>query len=164
MRTLPSEVADVVTRPTYLVELGFAPPIRLSTGPTVSWGGYSWFAAPVDVGSVDINSHGDLQVSVSLNNLDRTYGVLVLNQGTRGRSCRIWGLYGDPATNAPILFAEGVMDGARVEDTVDLNIVGQSSLYGGTPRVLCLPPLFNHMPPDGTEIRWGATLITITSR
>lgn len=158
-----SALTDTVTKPVYLVQLDFSPPVYLSTAQEVSWGGYTWEPFAVSVGRVAFNTLGSANVNISVNNLDRSFGVLVLNQGARDRGAKVYVYYPEGPID-PFMLSEGVMDGCSIDEQVQINIVSRSSYYGRTPRILCAPPVFNHLPPTGTVIRWSNTSITLERR
>ena len=154
----------VNTEPIYLIELGFTPTLYLSNSQDILWDGKYWMSAPVEVSSIDNDAVGGQSVSLRLNNHDRTFGALVLSQVAQDRTAKIWATYDDPSTSPPVLFADGVMDGAQVGASVDISIISKSTAYGTTPRILCGPPLMNHLPVSGTVIKIGSAEITIRSR
>lgn len=161
---ISGKLHEAVTAPVYLVELGFDPVLRLSNADDVVWDGKLWKAAPVRVSTISNTALGGQRVSLTLNNLDRAFGALVLAQGTKEREARVWLAYADPGVTTPRLMADGFMDGASVGPEVNISIVARSTVYGTTPRIICAPPLMNHLPQAGTVIKTGNTTITLRSR
>lgn len=153
-----------VTRPNLLVELHFAPVLRFTTGNAVVWNGYNWREAPVELTTIKIAVTGDVSASLKLGNLGREFGVLILNQGTAGRRCRIWSFFSDPVASPPRLIFDGYMDASKFNESVTISLVGRSAYYGQTPHVVCVPPLFNHLPKPGSELVWGSTRILLSPR
>lgn len=162
VQAIQPSLTQVLTKPIYLVEIRFDPVVRISNAKDTLWNGYHWMAAPIEIGSIDNDALGGQTVSMRVNNADRAFGAMVLSQGVQDRPIKIWLTY-DPLT-APILFVDGVMDSAGVGQYVDVNIISRSTFYGSTPRILCGPPLMNHLPPDGTVLKTGNVSYTIRSR
>jgi len=157
------DTQEVVTQPIYLIELGFDPAVRISTSRELVWDGFYWRAAPVTVSSIDNTSLGGQQATLRFANQDRVWGALVLSQVAQDRPVKIWLTYYDAAAE-PILYCDGMMDGAAVGADVTLNVIARSTAYGSTPRLLCGPPFMNHLPPAGTELKAGNVTITLTPR
>jgi hypothetical protein len=155
---------DTVTEPIYLIELGFSPVLYLSSSKDLLWNGQYWKSAPVEVSTIDHTAVGGQAVSLSFANHDRTFGALVLSQVAQDRLVKVWEAYDNAGTLNPVLFADGVMDGAEIGEQVTLNVISKSTAYGSTPRILCGPPLMNHLPPSGTVLKAGSVTITIRSR
>ena len=157
---------DQLTRPVYLVELGFSPAVRMSSGAEVTWGGYVWQDLGVDVSSLSTDTVGRASASLSVSNLDRTLGVLVLSQAAKDRVAKIYAYYpeGSAGVIAPRLLVDGVMDGASVGQRVDISVISRASYFGSTPRIVCAPPTFNHLPPAGTTLAWGGATLTLERR
>jgi hypothetical protein len=98
-------------------------------------------------------------------NHDRTLGALVLSQVAQDRSVKVWETYEENGVAlSPVLFADGVMDGADIGEQVTISVISKSTAYGTTPRILCGPPLMNHLPASGTVLKTGSVTITIRSR
>ena len=157
-------LSDAITEPIYLIELGFSPVLHLSNSKDLLWNGQYWRSAPVEVSTIEHTAVGGQSVSLSFANHDRTFGALVLSQVAQDRSAKIWEAYDNSGTLSPILFADGVMDGADIGEQVTINIISKSTAYGTTPRILCGPPLMNHLPASGTVLTAGSVTITIRSR
>jgi len=156
-------VGGVVTNPYYLVELQFAPILYLSSGPDITWDGHDWKAAPVRVSSIDMDMLGQQDLSLSIANHDRTFGAFLLQEKAQERVVRVWLTYDDPGFK-PMLLADGFMDGAAVGEFVQIKVISRSTAYGTTPRIICSPPLFNHLPAPGSTLTAGSTTITIEDR
>ena len=148
MRTLSAtnttEVAKTITRPFFLVELGFDTTVRLSSRASVVWDGYTWTAASFEwTGS-------DLVVF----NETGSFGQIVLAQGTAGRTLKVWKLYGDGPTWAVAdgeILLDGEMGAALIDEQVTINAKARPPQR--TPRLYILPPVFNHLPANGTVIK-----------
>ena len=161
--TNPQALEEQITRPVFLVRLDFSPPVYLSSAARIQWGGYTWEPYGVSVGRIALDSMGQADVAMRISNLDRTFGVLVLNQAPKDRTAKVYIHYPDGPID-PLELVDGVMDGARIGEYVDITVISRSTYYGMSPRVRCAPPTFNHMPPVGTVLRWGNTSIQLERR
>jgi len=154
MRTLDANtlaaVGADVTRPVYLVRLGFNVITRLTTGETVNWSaeGGTFTAASFEVAPGP---------EISIFNENKAFGVTVLTDGTAGREMRIWQAYRAsgatsslPGHTEPELLFVGLMGPAVIGAKVV--ITGKRIETQYTPRQYVAPPLFNHLPKAGTVI------------
>ena len=156
-------VSDPLVTPFYLVELGFTPTLYLSSGPTITWDGHTWVAAPLEVSQINLDITAEQTTSLRIANHDRSIGAILLNESAQDKPVKIWLNYDDPAFT-PVLMSEGQMDGAQIGEFIELAVISRSTAYGSTPRIICSPPLFNHLPPPGTVIKHGTRQITIEVR
>jgi hypothetical protein len=160
----PALLASTLTEPTYLVELGFDPPLYFTNGKTETWNEHTWEEAPLSISALSVEAAGSLSLTVTVLNHDLTFGALVLGQGTKDRTARVWLAPTDPGVEPPIMMADGFMDGASIGSRVSINVIGRTMYYGSSPRMLCGPPIFNHLPADGTVLTWGNVTYTLGSR
>jgi len=79
-------IAQTLTRPVYLVEFGFATPLRLSSRNTITYAGNSFSAAAV---TVDLSG-----LTVRILNASLAY-TATFKDGGDGVAVKIWALYGD---------------------------------------------------------------------
>ncbi|MFN2199977.1 MAG: hypothetical protein ACK2UO_02165 [Caldilineaceae bacterium] len=157
-------IADnLVTAPQYLIEMGFEQPLYLTSGPDLTWDGHDWKAAPIGVSGIDLDVTAQQNVSLEIANHDRVFGALVMSENAHGQPVKIWLTYREPLFE-PMLLADGQMDGAVIGEFVRINVISRSTAYGTTPRIVCAPPLFNHLPAPGSIIELGTVKITIESR
>ena len=146
-----------------MVELGFTPVLYLSSGPTITWDGHTWEAASMEVSQINLDITAEQATSLRIANHDCTIGAILLNELAQDKPVKIWLNYADPAF-VPLLMSEGFMDGAQIGEFIELAVISRSTAYGSTPRIICSPPLFNHLPPPGTVIKHGTRKITIEVR
>jgi hypothetical protein len=165
MRTLPPALlAQTLTEPTYLIELGFDPRLYFTNGKSETWNGHNWTEGPISISGLSTDATGALSMTVTMLNHDLTFGALVLGQGARDRSVRVWIAPTDPAVEPPVMLADGMMDGGTVGEKVSINVIGRSTYFGSSPRLICAPPLFNHLPADGTVLTWGSVTYKLEAR
>src|SRR5574343_79503 len=115
---LTTEIGRDVTSPGYLVELGFATPVRLSSRGTMTWYGNTWTTWDVRVRGLAVESNGSTASgSLTLWNGDYTISALVLGEGVANRAVSIWKFYGDSAltTSDPVSVFVGVADDATID-------------------------------------------------
>ena len=145
-------VAQTLTRPVYLVEFGFATPLRLSSRNTLTYGGNSFTSAAI---TVDLSS-----LTVRLFNAGLAY-TATFKTGGNGVPVTIWVLYGDTAPayeDADVIF-EGELGAIGLGETITAKLRGSSPKQ--IPRLTVAPPTFKHLPPDGLEIRTPAGLFVL---
>lgn len=148
-----------ITRPLYLVQLGFDVPVRLSSREQVTYTSLLWTAA-----SLKLAMGGNW--SVEIFNEALLLGQTVLTQGTAGRTAKVYQLYGDGPTWADEdgeLLLDGEM-GEAVITTDRVSIVLKHRGPQRTPRIYFNPPTFNYLPPDGLIITTGAGTTTLEKR
>ena len=169
MRTLTdaslSAAAGTVTQPIYLIEIGFTPPLRLSTRGDVTWAGNLWSGGEtIVVGSLDADGSGRQSGAVQIGNLDDYMGALVLSQGVADRPMKVWKADGAALDAAdPVLVFDGVVEGADVDTSrVSLSLAGSGTRSAFAPRrVIGAASGFNFLLPAGTKIKIGATTYTL---
>lgn len=162
MKTLTSallaELALSVTRPGYLVELGYSTTLRLSTLGTLTWDGNTWAGYDVAVQRISRNGSGFGAASLAIGNTDGAIGAVVLNQGAADIACRIWAVYaGATATGDAVQVFGGVTDGCEISaDRVTFTLAAQGNATLHAPRVF-INQLngFNWVKPAGTVFSIG---------
>lgn len=170
-RTLSSrnqtEIAQSGTKPILLFELGFSPILRLSTYADLTWNGYSWILAPIALADLQATEGGGMRGSIEFNNLSNLYSALVLNQGVRARTCRIWQLYGDSpyAADDGVPLFDGLMDEVpEIGDKLSITLAGAGTLARSAPDLPLSAWLGADMTAPGTRISWGGQTYILESR
>ena len=157
--------AVAVTQPLYLIEIGFTPPLRLSTRGDVTWNGLAWSGGEaIAVSSLDADGSGRQSGTIQIGNLDDYVGTLVLAQGVADRPVKVWKADGTALdVAAPALVFDGVIQGADVDTTrVSLSLAGSGTRSAFAPRrVIGAASGFNFLLPAGTKIKIGATTYTL---
>ena len=154
MRTLSSKtataIAQPVTAPRYLVELGFSSTLRYSSRETLTWNSLSWVSAGILVDSIAPDS-----ASITLGNSDNSISAIVLGEGVRDKSIKIWALDGASpyAVDDAVLLFDGVMSSVlSVAQRVSIACSARQFASTNSPRHRIAPPVCNHLPPVGTQI------------
>lgn len=164
---LQSEIAQVVTRPVYLVELSFSVPLYLSTGGLVAWNGQDWLPSGATVESLHELPGGSITGRLTLANSDRAMGALVLGEGVRDRACRVWQIYGGAPYDSgdAVLRFDGAMDAVEeIGDRVVIALVSAGMSLAWAPRLFWAPPMCNHLPPPGTVLLWNGEKYELEGR
>ena len=160
--TTQTEIAKAVTKPFWLVYIGFGTPLRYSSGATVSWNSQTWTANDLQVSVNPDKNSGTLRIQ----NTDYSFGQLVMNNdGIADVPIKIYQLYGDGSyavDDAELLF-DGV-GGRDVIGTrwveVELKVADTEVMFA--PRIRCTKEMgFNHLPPNGLVISWGGEQFTL---
>lgn len=162
----PTLVTDQVTRPVYLVELGFRLPMHLSSGVDGDWDGKDWLSAPVTVSELVTDATGNAALTLTFANHDLIYGALILSEPVDDIPIKVWITYLEVNDDfaEPILLMDGFKDGAEIGASVNLHVVSRTTRYGTSPRVICAPPLMNHLPTSGTVLMSGNVRYEINTR
>lgn len=159
MKTLTSallaEVGASVTRPGYLIQLGYSSTLYLSTMGDVSYAGNAWSGVDVKVSGVSADGSGGNKASLTLGNTDGGYGALVLNEGASDIPVLILACYAGAPGDSVLVF-EGTTDGAEIDaEKVTMTLAAQKNNTLYCPRVFISKPTFNFLQPVGTQIVWG---------
>ena len=157
---LLTDLGLTVTRPGYLIELGYSTILRLSTMGDISWNGQTWAAANVKVQGMAQDGSGSNDAAVILGNADNTYGALVLNEGAGEIAATVYVCYaGATATADVVRRFYGVTDSADFSDDgmqITLRLVAQGNATLFSPRVFINKAAgFNFLQPAGTKITVG---------
>lgn len=159
MRTLSpaliTELGLTITRPGYLVEIGLALPVRLSTLGDIAWHGANWMAANLKVAGITQDGKGSSKATLTLGNTDNAFGAAILNEGIADRLVRIWAIYAGATDSSDTLQVfGGVGDDAEIApDKVTIQLVEQANRTAYSPRrFINAANGFTHLQPAGTKI------------
>jgi len=145
-------IASTLTRPLYLVEFGFATPLRLSSRETVSYAGSTFTSASL---AVDVSAP-----SIRLLNASLAY-TSTFKVGADGVTCLIWVVYGESPFargDADLVFS-GEVGAVGIGEQISIRL--RDAPPKQVPRLQVAPPAFNNLPPDGLEIRTSAGLFRL---
>lgn len=145
-RTLPGGMATAaaldITRPFWIVDIGFATPLRLSSRGAMTVGGNVYAAA---------------QMTVDVDSRRQTGTIALFNDGytiptTARIAVAVYMGYGVDVTAFSALeqIHDGVLGGVAVA-TDQIRLALQPHAPKFMPRQRVRPPIFNHLPPPGTE-------------
>lgn len=149
--SITSAAGQRVTTPGFLVEIGFAFPLRLSTRGDQSWAGAVWTGGRL--GKVDAGEGGG---SLELLNSDLAMSALVLNEGLADRAVAVWAFYGDNPVDAEPVFA-GVADASDIgAERVRVRLLPGGRATEHSPRrFINAASGFSTLAPTGTRVSWG---------
>lgn len=138
-----AEVDQVVTRPVWLMRLGFGTPLLLSSREQITIGADTYLAANLEI---DLGS-----LRFRLFNESFTWSSTFLS-GVSGTEVKVWKVWGDgPFVAADLdLWFEGELGAGTVGSIIEFGLRPSAPLQ--TPRLSVAPPTFNHLPPSGAEI------------
>ena len=169
-RTLTSEVStavgQTVTRPRFLIWLGWSSNVRVCTAESVVWDGYTWAAAGArinQIGGANVNT----QVSIDLPNHSGGYGAIALSEGLQDIPVKVWMLYGTSpfVTADAVLLFDGQMNGGRITlDKVTVDCIAMRAAFMYAPRLSLQPPLCNHLLPTGSVLTWNGDTFILERR
>lgn len=152
-------VGKTITKPYYLLYLGFSSISRLSSRGDITWSSQTWSDAVFDVSFSDAPT-------LSIFNENGTLGTTVLSDGTASRVVKIY--YGDMADSAhpnPYIIFDGEMGEAVVGERVVIRCKRLKPLK--TPRHFIAPPICNFIPSPDTRFdsaKSSSTLRTLIGR
>ena len=151
-------LANTVTRPIILAEIGFSVILHLSSAEEVEWNSQTWEGGRLINKGVDLSptKAGGRQGSLSIANHDNAISAIILSEGATGKSCTLWYLYGDApyTSNEAVKIFEGAIDGAQLDDVARLDIISEGNILW-TPRITFTASRFPHIKKAGAEITWG---------
>jgi len=138
------EITKTITRPVFIIELGFSTPLRLCSRGAITYDSNSYAAATL---KVEIKNK-----RLQIYNQNLSYSATFVGQLTAGISCKIWQLYGEApfSAGAADLIFNGELGGATIGEWVAINLLPHAVVYA--PRLYATAPTFNHIPPAGIEI------------
>lgn len=141
-----SEIVLAVTRPIYLLKMGFTTELRISSRETMTFDGDSYVGVP------------NMKVTLSQSpvvrwmNVALAYGAVLISEGI-GQDVVLYILYGSPPFNSGDedvyhsgIIGSGEINSENVEITLLPNEPTMSPIFRATGGI------FKHLPPDGTEI------------
>jgi len=162
-----AETAKLLTKPYFLVELGFSVTLYMSTLKDIVISSKLYSASRmITVGNVKPDANGNIKSSVIIDNVDNAISVLTLAESPSGLPVVVYKAYGDsPAPSDLVKIFDGVMGLTKIDDrsnnvTININSVAIDML---SPGLIVSRPTFNWLPPSGTTIKTGNTILTLQS-
>jgi len=151
-------VALDVTRPIYLLDMGFSTPMRLSSRETMTYDGNSYTAANIEVNLSPPNP------TVRIWNDQLAYGSIFIAQGTQGISVTLYVLYGETpfSPGDADTFWDGELGPATLDEWIEVGLLPHRPQY--CPKIMANDDIFSHLPPHGTEFQTLAGTIYLINR
>lgn len=171
-RTLTSgqaaEVAKTVTKPGYLIEIGYSVPARYSTRATQQWRGVTWLAADVRLQGIAVDGRAQSgPITIQIGNADRAIATMIMVESAADKRIRVWSLYGDaaPADTDPIEIFNGFGDAGVMSGDgryAAIRAYRSSGARRTMPRDRMTPENgFTNLTPAGTVIEWDGERFTL---
>ena len=160
-RTLSTPTSDaslsLVTRPGYLVEIGFEEPLRLSSRGTVEVLGNTWTAWDVRVsGLAHDGGRPATAGQLVLGDSDQSITALVLGEGVAGKEVSVWRYFADAVEEAdPVRVFHGVAGSSSggADRTVQIALVAREATVLFAPRrYMTSETGFHAIPAAGKKI------------
>lgn len=151
-------VSSSVQTPTFLVEIGFSTPIRLSTRGLVDYGGYAWFQGGVQVTDMSTGQAGTKTCRIIVPNNQFAFSAIVLAETASGKPVKVYKLFGEPPyslEDATLLFQGYIGDVPEMMERVVFNCTSQNARTLMVPSITIGTPYFNYLPRAGQVIYWG---------
>jgi hypothetical protein len=148
-----------ITKPGYLIELGFVPVLRFSTRGDLTFNGAQFISGFVA-------AYDNAARRLTLVNQDNAISSIVLAQGVADRSVKVWQFYGDLAVpEETVLSLDGYIDGApSIGDRVTLSLYTASAGAMYSPRHrITRHNGYSVLPVPGLRIQWGQALFILKS-
>ncbi len=157
--TTDAELKAPVTRPHYLVYIGFSTPLYLSSRGDTSWNGQSWQASDIVIQGLSPDKRTG---EILIGNTDLSIGQTILSEGIADRVIQIFEVHGPNVDDGELLF-DGYGGGCIIDERwahIRLRWSSQAAMF--SPRILaCKENGFNHLPPGGTKISWDGAIYTL---
>lgn len=161
---LIAELGLIVTRPGYLVQVGYSVPMYLSTLGNITWNAHAWTGSDVKVSGLSQDGKGASGATLQIGNTDGAIGVVVLSDGAADIPVSIWAVYaGATASGDPVQRFGGVTNGATIDaDKVTFTLTSTANTTLNAPRFFIGQINgFNQLKTAGTVINWGAEAYTL---
>ncbi len=160
-RTLPGSmstaVTGVITDPSYLVYLGFSTQIIHATKTTTSYdrgNGSESFTAGNGTEVLTVDQYA---ATIALRNTDNSRSTLVIDETISDIPCEVFQVYG---SDVYLLFRGFLSEGEVLDTKVIFNAIS-SARARNVPSTYITPPTFNHIAPEGLQLRWANTDIVL---
>lgn len=156
MRTLDAalitELGLTVTRPGYLVSIGFSTPQYFSTLGDVSFDSKTWYGASLKVEGLQRATKTGRTAMLRFGDSDHAIAALVLNEGIADRAISIYSVYAGAPTHA-VLELNAVGDACEIGDLVGISVIEFATVKAKIPRRrISADTGFNYLIPSGSGI------------
>lgn len=160
MRTLDAaliaELGLTITRPGYLVEIGWSSVVRLSTLGDLSYGGHTWTAGDVRVSGLARTESGGQGGQLSIGNALLDFGAVWADEGVADIPISIYAVWAGVPGYAQLEFAGIGDDSELVGSRLAIRLAADARRYAYSPRRwISAEAGFNTLLPAGTQIGIG---------
>lgn len=164
---LLTELGKTITRPGFLVEIGFATTLRYSSLGTLTWNGQDWTAYDVSVRLPNADGRGFNGAEIVVGNQNAAFGVICLLEGIAGKTVRVYQLYGGATATADGYLAfNGVGDTCVIDqDKVRIKAVVPTVMAHYSPRRrINASTGFTSIIPSGSTVALGNRSVKLVQR
>jgi len=158
-------LAAQLTRPGYLVYIGWAVPVRLSSRTDLTWDGYLYIGFGVTPGGLDWSGTAEQGGTLKLDNSSGDYSVMALGEGVADVPIKVWAYdAAATATADPVPVFDGVGDSCEImPDAITIRVTSKRSRSLYAPRAYITQDAgFSIVPPEGKTIQWGGQRYTFS--
>lgn len=150
------------TRPVYLIECNaFGIDLASSNGQW-EYDAYLYRGADVAVTGMADWTKARIRLTATAERIER-----MTLPDWRSDACKIWLLpiAADGSQEARILLLDGVLTAAAIVGAaLEIEVSHRALLRRWSPRVRIAPPICNHLPAPGTQLRWQGDNYTLEAR
>lgn len=159
---LITELGLTVTRPGYLVSVGFSTPQYYSTLGDISFDGKTWLGSSVRVEGLQRITKTGRAALLRFGDSDQAVSALALNEGVSDRVVQIYSVYAGAPTHA-VLELSGVGDSVEIGTDTSISVVEFSAARVMLPkRRIGKETGFNTLLPSGSGIWIGGSIYYLT--
>lgn len=154
-------IAQPVTGPGYLVEIGFSTWVRLSSRGSLDVLGNHWSAWGLGITGIGVDATSAIQSgTLNIANTDLTMSTLILTEGISDKAINIYKFYGEHPADADVTM---LFSGVGGEATIDTNSgmvslklrQARDSVQFAPAKYITVDQGFSMLPPAGTVIEFG---------
>ena len=161
---LEAQVGQRVTRPGWLVYLGFSAPLYMASFADTIFDGKVWSRGDVSVKALRPGQGGRMTATIEVGNKNNQLSAYILGEGINNREITIYQAYYDE--NNAFSGAKGVFkglgNGADLSGQLSVLIYAASSSRANlfSPRFrICESNGFHHLLQQGVVLDWGKTSV-----
>jgi hypothetical protein len=157
--TTSAAVAQDVTKPVYLIRMGWVTEVRSATwAENISWDSETWTASGLSVKGLDSDG-GTLMMPLGD---DDPWLDLVVDENQRNRTIQVYEHQTDytasPVVSDATLIFEGFMDQATIGDEIQVTLI-ENKKHKSFPPTSIDRPIYNWLLTTGTKIVWRGGII-----
>jgi len=156
-------LAAQLTRPGYLVYLGWLTPVRLSSRADLTWNGSLYIGFGMNPDGIEWRGTAEQGGTLRLDNSSGAYSATALDEGVADVPIKVWA-YDEAATATgdPVAIFDGVGDSCEIMPAyITIRVTSKRSRSLFAPRAYITQDAgFSIVPPEGKSIMWGGQRYT----
>lgn len=157
--------AQVFTAPGLLIEIDFSTILRLCNRQTVTWNGFTWTIADIDLVNLAYDAQGEATAQLILGNADYAFSPTLFAEGIANKKIKVWQFYGDlsPATADVAVVFDGYGDEPVIDEAqIRIGLTSKAADQEYYPFEFLSPATgFNWLPQDGEVVQWDGDNYTM---